>query len=127
MKAEISRLQVSQREMSKLAQEKLIAEAASNLSQLLLQVRIASKEETALTAKDVLVNVRGLIRAFNDNGMSVIDESAEPTMFDARFHESALSGFTPEAGKPVQIRYPGIKFFEKVLLKAGVVSPETSK
>ncbi len=109
------------------AQEKLITEVASPLSQLILQEHLVVTEGGTLTARDVLLNVKGIVRVLQENGMSVIGTPREITVFDLQIHESALQDFAPAQGQEIQIRYSGIAFHETVVRKAAVGPIEAAK
>lgn len=107
--------------------EKLITEAASPLSQLVLQDHIVQKPNNSLTASDVLVNVRRLMAVFDTYGISPIGQTGETTIFNSTFHESMMDDFNPRKGQLVRIQFPGIAYKSTIVRKAAVVSPEADQ
>ncbi len=131
LKNEINQLKTLQKESDKATSlkslEKLIAEAASPLSQLILQDHLAATEGASLTAKDVLVNVKKVLDVLREHGLCIIGKPAETTIFDQQIHESALPDFEPSQGQEIQIRYSGIAFHSTVIRKAAVGPIEAAK
>lgn len=122
-KSELGRLAVEQKaiEEESIARfyKKLLQEAASPLSQLILQLHLAGKKDAALTAADVLVHVKRLITLLEENGMVVVGQPGEILPFDPSLHEPADS-IALEPSTPIQIRFPGIAYCSSVLRKAAV-------
>lgn len=103
--------------------KKLLQEAASPLSQLILQVHLGEKKDAALMAADVLIHVKRLITILESNGMVVIGHPGEILPFDSRAHESTNQTVF-EPSKPVRIRFPGIAYHTTVVRKAAVDQEE---
>lgn len=99
---------------------KLLQEAQSPLSQLVLQLHIAEKPDNALSASDVLVHAKRLIAIMEENGMVVIGTPGEVMPFDPTRHELTEPGAFLRSGTPVTVRFPGIAYGATIVRKAAV-------
>jgi molecular chaperone GrpE (heat shock protein) len=100
--------------------EKLFIEAASPVSQLVLQQYISDKKDNSLTASDVLVHVKRLLAVFEKNGLRVIGQPDEVLIFDPGAHESIDASFSPAVHAPVRVCFPGLAYDGVIIRRAGV-------
>ncbi len=120
-----SDLTTVEKEMTARCYTKLLQGAASPLSQLALQVHLASKDEISLTAADVLVHVKRLITVFEQQGMTIIGQPGEVLSYDPVSHEPVDAGSYP-VGLAVRVRYPGLAYKATVIRKTAVEKLETA-
>ncbi len=104
---------------------KLLQGAASPLSQLALQLHLASNDDMSLTAADVLVHVKRLITIFEQQGMTIIGQPGEVLSYDPVSHEPVDAGSYP-AGLAVRVKYPGLAYEATVIRKSAVEKLETA-
>lgn len=106
------------------AYENLFKDLSSPISQLLLQIHLASGTEHALTAADVLVHVKILIATLERHGVTVVGQPGEIQRFDPNLHQPLTNEFQPASSDLVCIRFPGISYQGTLLRKAAVDSLE---
>lgn len=99
--------------------EQVLSDTAAPVTQLLTQTYLLS-EGKPVQAKDVLVVAKRLIRALEDNGLTLTGSVGETASFDSNLHEplSASTSLTPEI--PVVVKFVGVSYQGKVIRKAGV-------
>lgn len=100
--------------------EKLLAETSSPLSQLILQLHLCGKNDSVLTAADVLIHVKRLITVFEQNGMRVLGSAGEVLPFNPEVHELITVESRPQPGTSVRVRFPGIAYRKSIIRKATV-------
>jgi molecular chaperone GrpE (heat shock protein) len=99
--------------------ERLFAEAAGPVAQLLTQAHLLEAEGKPVQARDVLAVARRLVRALQDQGLELVAAAGEEVPFDPNRH-AALGGPGPAPGQRVRVRFAGVAAGAKVLRKAGV-------
>lgn len=99
--------------------EQLLTDAAAPVTQLLTQAHLLEQGKP-VQAKDVLVVAKRLIRALEDNGLSLTGSVGETVPFDSNLHDplSASTSLTP--GIPVVVKFVSVSYQGKVIRKAGV-------
>ena len=128
LKAEIERLKFEQKTLEETITRtnygKLFSEAASPISQLILQVHLARDENNSLRSADILVHVKRLITVLEENGMTILGQPGEIQRFDPNQHQPLNAAFSPALDAPVRVRFPGVAHAGVVLRKTAVDSPE---
>lgn len=126
MSNEIERLQKNEQQKLELTLngefEKLFTDISGPVSQLLTQEAL-SKTNANISAADVLILVRQLVRSLERNGLEIkgkVDDKAE---YHSGFHEILTSTSLSE-GQAVRVKIPGIGFKGKVVRKAMVTEEE---
>ena len=104
--------------------QNFVLQASSPLSQLILQLHIAGKAGASLSASDVLIQVKRLITALEQNGMTIIGPPDQVLPFDPTSHEP-VDGDSYPNGVPVRVRFPGLAYGSVVVRKAAVEKQET--
>jgi len=99
--------------------EQLLTDTAAPVTQLLTQAHLL-EEGKPVQAKDVLLVAKRLIRALEDNGLTIFNQVGETVSFDSNLHEplSASTSIPPET--EVVVKFVGISYQGKVIHKAGI-------
>lgn len=99
--------------------EQLLTDTAAPVTQLLTQAHLLD-EGKPVQAKDMWLVAKRLIRALEDNGLTVVGQVGETVSFDSNLHEplSASSKISPDT--EVVVRFAGVSYQGKVIRKAGV-------
>jgi molecular chaperone GrpE (heat shock protein) len=100
--------------------ERLLADAAAPVAQLLTQAHLLEVEGKPVQAKDVLAVARRLVRTLEDSGLTLEGSIGQAVPFDPNRHEPLGAGGFPEPGQPVVVRFVGVAYQGKLLRKAGV-------
>lgn len=108
------------KERSEQAQRRLMESIASPLTQLLTQARLSEQPGKVLDAKNVLRVVRSLIRSLEEEGLQVESEPGARISYDPNLHEPTGSTEPPSPGESVEVKFPGLRFQNRILRKAGV-------
>jgi len=101
--------------------EKLLGDAATPASQLLMQAHLLRVEERPVQAGDILAVALRLVRALEDHGLVAEGNVGESAIFDPNRHEPLSGDDALGPGAQVVIRLVGISFQGKLLRKAGVL------
>jgi molecular chaperone GrpE len=124
LKDEVTRLRVSAQELSEAARsaqmERLLADSAAPVTQLMTQAYLLDVQGRPLQARDVLAVARRLIQVLEEQGMQVMGKIGEIQPFDPDRHEPMASGLAIEPGTPVTVRFVGIAYHDHLLKKLGV-------
>jgi molecular chaperone GrpE len=124
LKNEVTRLRVSTQELTEAARsaqmERLLAESAAPVVQLMTQAYLLDVQGRPLQARDVLAVTRRLVQVLEEQGMQVVGKIGEIQPFDPDRHDPMASGHTIEPGTPVTIRFVGIAYRDHLLKKIGV-------
>jgi molecular chaperone GrpE (heat shock protein) len=104
--------------------ERLVAASATRITQLNTQAHLIDAEGKPVTAWDVVANARGLLRVFEDEGVTLEGRPGEVVPFDASRHELLQAGAGCADGEPVEVRLCGVYFRGRLLRKAGVTRRE---
>jgi molecular chaperone GrpE (heat shock protein) len=99
--------------------ERLLAEAAGPVTQLLTQAHLLEAEGRPVQARDVLAVARRLVRVLEEEGLTLDGRPGERAAFDPNRH-APLAGEAPAPGAGVVVRFAGIGYKGRVLRKAGV-------
>jgi molecular chaperone GrpE (heat shock protein) len=99
--------------------ERLLAEAAGPVTQLLTQAHLLEAEGKPVQARDVLAVARRLVRVLEEEGLTLDGRPGERAAFDPNRH-SPLAGEAPPPGAAVVVRFAGVGHRGRVLRKAGV-------
>jgi molecular chaperone GrpE (heat shock protein) len=100
--------------------EQLLAETAGPVAQLVTQAHLLEVEGKPVSARDVLVVARRLVRILEDHGLTLEGQVGETVQFDPNRHEPLQSQVTLTANQEVTVRFVGAAFHGKLLRKAGV-------
>ena len=100
--------------------EKLLADAAAPVSQLLTQAHLLETEGHPVQTKDVMAVAKRLVRVFEDNGLELAGNVGETVRFDSNHHEPLSAGASPRPGERVVLRFVGVAYRGKLLRKAGI-------
>jgi molecular chaperone GrpE len=124
LKNEVTRLRVSAQELSEAARsaqmERLLADSAAPVAQLMTQTYLLDVQGRPLQARDVLAVARRMIQVLEEQGMQVVGKIGEIQPFDPDRHEPMASGPAIEPGTPVTVRFVGIAYGDHLLKKVGV-------
>jgi molecular chaperone GrpE len=124
LKNEVSRLRVNAQELTEAARsaqmERLLADSAAPVVQLMTQAYLLDVQGRPLQARDVLAVARRLIQVLEEQGMQVVGKIGEFQPFDPDRHEPMASGPVIEPGTPVTVRFVGIAYGDHLLKKLGV-------
>ena len=104
--------------------ERLLADAAAPVAQLLTQAHLLEVEGKPVQARDVLAVAKRLVRTLEDNGLTLEGSVGETTPFDPNRHEPLSADASPAEGQPVVVRFVGVAYQGKLLRKAGVGTVE---
>jgi molecular chaperone GrpE (heat shock protein) len=99
--------------------ERLLAEAAGPVTQLLTQAHLLEAEGKPVQARDVLAVARRLVRVLEEEGLTLDGRPGERAAFDPNRH-APLAGEAPAPGAAVVVRFAGVGCRGRVLRKAGV-------
>jgi hypothetical protein len=99
--------------------ERLLAEAAGPVTQLLTQAHLLEAEGKPVQARDVLAVARRLVRVLEEEGLTLDGRPGERAAFDPNRH-APLAGEVPASGAVVVVRFAGVGYQGCVLRKAGV-------
>lgn len=102
--------------------EPLLSACALPIAHLLTQAHLVEAADRPVQARDVLVNVKRLVRAFEDQGLVAFGAVGERCAFDTARHEPLAGVIAP--GEPVVVRFVGLSYGESLLRKAGVERQE---
>lgn len=100
--------------------EKLMADVAAPVAQLLTQAYLLEVEGKAVQAKDVLVVAKRLVRALEDEGLTLEGGVGETASFDPNRHELLGGQATLAPGHAVVVRFSGVLYRGRLIRKAGV-------
>ncbi len=100
--------------------EQLLTDATAPVTQLLTQAYLLEVEGKPVQAKDVLVVAKRLIRALEDNGLTLTGSVGETVPFDSNLHDSLSASTSLAPGVPVVVKFAGVSYQGKVIRKAGV-------
>jgi molecular chaperone GrpE (heat shock protein) len=99
--------------------ERLLAEAAGPVTQLLTQAHLLEAEGKPVQARDVLAVARRLVRVLEEEGLTLDGRPGEQVAFDPNRH-APLAGETQSPGAAAVVRFAGVGYRGRVLRKAGV-------
>src|SRR5262245_32194607 len=100
--------------------ERLFDALATRISQLHTQGHLLEVEKKPVAAADVLSSARGLVRVFEDEGMTLVGRPGERGPSDPSLHDPLQAGAGLQPGELVEIRFSGVAFQGRSLRKAGV-------
>jgi molecular chaperone GrpE len=100
--------------------EKLMSAAAAPVAQLLTQTYLAEIEGKPVQAKDVLAVAKRIIRALEDDGLSLVGGVGESVSFDPNYHQPLSSRADLKPGDPAVVKVVGVSYAGRVLRKASV-------
>ncbi|CAN5565248.1 hypothetical protein BH10CYA1_BH10CYA1_59870 [soil metagenome] len=104
--------------------QNFVQDAASPLSQLILQLHVAGKKDASISAADVLIHVKRLLAILEQKGMATIGLPSQILPFDPNSHVS-VDGSSYQTGLLVQVKFPGLAYRSAVVRKAAVEKQET--
>jgi molecular chaperone GrpE (heat shock protein) len=120
--AEVERLRARQdvlaSERSAAQLESLMSELASPVAQLTTQADLLENQGKPVQARDVLAIARRLIRALERHGLALSGAPGQEAPFDPALHQPINAGVNPQPGQPVTIRFAGVMYGGKMLVKA---------
>ncbi|HKQ72793.1 MAG TPA: hypothetical protein VJ810_03630 [Blastocatellia bacterium] len=100
--------------------EKLMADMAAPVAQLLTQARLLEIEGKPVQARDVLVVAKRMVRALEDEGLTLEGGVGETLSFDPNRHEPLGGQATLTPGQTVVVRFAGVSYRGRLIRKAGV-------
>lgn len=100
--------------------EQLLTDAAAPVTQLLTQAYLLEVEGKPVQAKDVLAVAKRLIRALEDNGLTITGNVGETVSFDSNLHDPLSASVSLTPGVPVVVKFVGLSYQGKAIRKAGV-------
>ncbi len=100
--------------------EEFMQQAASPVSQLLTQAWLVDAQNKPLQAADVLTVSRRLVRVLENAGMQILHAAGESASYNANHHAPMNASVAMRDGQAVRIRFPGIAWQGRILLKAAV-------
>ncbi|REJ91788.1 MAG: nucleotide exchange factor GrpE [Planctomycetota bacterium] len=102
--------------------EKMIAELAAPVSQLLTQVYLHETIGKDVQIDSVFAVSRRLVRVLSEFGLQIQGEVGETVQFDPNYHQPLSRDHSIQSDEAVVVRFAGIGFDNKVIQKAGVES-----
>jgi molecular chaperone GrpE (heat shock protein) len=120
LKRELERQRSGAGEAVQAQMERLLADAAAPVAQLLTQAHLLEVEGKPVQAKDVLAVAKRLVRALEGSGLTLADSVGQTVPFDPNRHEPLSAAFAPQPGQSVVVRFVGVAYQGKLLRKAGV-------
>ena len=102
--------------------ERLLADTATPVSQLLTQAHLLEEEGKPVQATDVLAVAKRLVRVLEDHGLTMEGKVGEIVLFNPDRHEplGAATEVAIAVGQPVTVRFVGTAYRGKLLCRAGV-------
>lgn len=100
--------------------ERLFADVAAPVSQILTQADLLENQGKPLQAGDVLTVARRMIRALERHGLTIDSQPGQLSAYDPDRHVPLDAGRTPQPGDPVTVRFAGVTYQGKTLYKAVV-------
>ncbi len=107
-------------EAAKTQVEQLLTDVAAPVTQLLTQVHLLEVEGKPVQAKDVLAVAKRLVRALEDNGLTLTGSVGETVPFNPNYHDSLSTSTSLTPGTTVVVKFAGISYQGKAIRKAGV-------
>jgi molecular chaperone GrpE (heat shock protein) len=98
--------------------ESLMSELASPVSQLTTQADLLENQGKPVQARDVLAIARRLMRALERRGLVLVGAPGQQAHFDPAIHQAMNAGVNPQPGQAVTIRFAGVTYGGKMLVKA---------
>lgn len=105
--------------------ERVLADVAAPVSQLLTQAHLLEVESKPVQARDVLVVAKRLVRSLEDHGLTLTGEVGQRVAFNPDHHEPLGPEVGLSPGQLVVVRFVGVAYHGKLLRKAGVTAAET--
>lgn len=99
--------------------EQLLSDAAAPVTQLLTQAHLLEQGKP-VQAKDVLATAKRLIRALEDDGLTLTGKVGETVSFDSNLHDPLSTSTALTSEVPVVVKFVGVSYQGKVIRKAGV-------
>ncbi len=100
--------------------ERLAADVAAPVAQLLTQTHLVEVKGRPVQAKDILSVARRLVHALEDQGLTLEESVGATTSFDPARHEPLSAHSDLQPGQPVLVRFVGVAYHGRRLRKAGV-------
>ena len=100
--------------------EQLLSDVATPVAQTFTQAHLLEVEGRPVQAKDVLAVAKRLVRALEDNGLSLVGSVGEMVPFDPNHHDLLSRDVSLKPGDWVILRFVGVAYQDKLLRKAGV-------
>ena len=120
--AEVERLRAQQDrlagERAAVQLESLMSELASPVAQLTTQADLLENQGKPVQARDVLAITRRLIRALERRGLALAGVPGLQTQYDPAKHQPIHAGVNPQPGQAVTIRFAGVTYGGKIIVKA---------
>lgn len=104
--------------------ERLFADVAAPVAQLLTQAHLVEVEGRPVQARDILSVARRLVRALEDQGLTLEESVGESAPFDPARHEPLSAHNDLQPGQPALVRFVGVAYRGRRLRKAGVERAE---
>jgi molecular chaperone GrpE (heat shock protein) len=124
LKAEIehlrARLDSLAGERSAMWMESLMSELAAPTAQIITQADLLENQGKPVQAHDILAVARRIVRVIERRGLVLEGLPGEQASFDPAIHQPLSAGVNPQPGQPVTIRFAGVRYGSKMLLKAMV-------
>lgn len=100
--------------------EKFLSNVGAPITQLSTQIYLTEVKGLKLEAKDVLSVAKRIVRAFQDEGLTLLGDVGEAVSFDQNYHQPLNRLTAPDIGERAIVRIPGFAYRDKVLHKASV-------
>lgn len=100
------------------ALESLMAELAAPAAQIVTQADLLENQAKPVQARDIMLVARRLVRVLERQGLILEGKPGQQTHYDPALHQPLNAGVNPQLGQPVTIRFAGIRYGGKMLLKA---------
>lgn len=107
-------------EMAQSQIERLLADTAAPIAQLLTQAHLLEEEGKPVQAKDVIAVAKRLVRALEDHGLTLEGRAGETVSFDPDRHEPLSGSAALAPGQSATLRFTGIAYKGKLLRKGSV-------
>lgn len=99
--------------------ERLLADAGAPVAQLHTQSHLL-EQGRPVQARDVMAVARRLMRVLEDHGLAPESSVGARVPFDPDRHEPLSAATAIRPGRPVVVRFVGMRYRDKLLRKAGV-------
>jgi molecular chaperone GrpE (heat shock protein) len=99
--------------------ERLLADAGAPVAQLHTQAHLL-EQGRPVPARDVMAVARRLVRVLEDHGLTPESSVGARVPFDPDRHEPLSAATAIRPGRPVVVRFVGMRYQGKLLRKAGV-------
>ena len=107
-------------ERTAIIMENLMSDLASPAAQIITQADLLENQGKLVQARDIMMVARRMVRVLERHGLLLEGAPGDHVSYDPAHHQPLNAGVTPQPGQPVTIRFAGIRYGSKMVLKAMV-------